>query len=567
MLWLDNLKTQAKVLLIVAGAFLGILLIFGLALSSLNDELLSGRKIKVQQLGEAAFSIVARYEADARSGRLSEADAKQAAIADLKAIRYGNNDYFWINDMTPVMVMHPIKPELEGKPLEGMKDPRGNFLFLDMLDIVKKRGGDFYFYYWPKPGFTDPVRKISYVKGFAPWGWVIGTGIYLDDVDATFREKALMFGTLVVVITLLVAGLSLVVARRLTRPLHQLTDDMARLAQGDLTISVIETERRDEVGEMSRALLVFHESETRRRELEAAQHREQELKNRRQAATEQLTRDFNQTVAGVLDSVSRSAHELRDVAQAMTGIAQDTSMQSTAVSAAAEQADANVQTVAAAAEELAATEAEISRQMSLSSEVVLQAAADVERINHIVSGLADATQHIGTVVDLIKSVASQTNLLALNATIEAARAGEAGKGFAVVANEVKNLANQTAKATDEIGAQISAVRVATTDAVAAIGGIGQTIDRINESSSAVAAAVEQQSAATREIARNVFEASQGTRDVTRGIVQVKDGATQTGTTATQVLSTADHLIKQSEELAKDVSDFLSAITNLKESTL
>ncbi len=191
--------------------------------------------------------------------------------------------------------------------------------------------------------------------------------------------------------------------------------------------------------------------------------------------------------------------------------------------------------------------------------MVLAAAADVARINQIVSGLADATQHIGAVVDLIKNVASQTNLLALNATIEAARAGEAGKGFAVVANEVKNLANQTAKATDEIGSQINAVRTATTDAIAAIGGIGQTIDRINESSSAVAAAVEQQSAATREIARNVFEASQGTRDVTRSIVQVKEGATKTGTTATQVLSTADHLIKQSEALANDVGDFLSAI--------
>jgi methyl-accepting chemotaxis protein len=558
-MWLDNLKVRAKILLIVAAAFLGTLLVFGLALASLNSELLSGRKVKVQQLTESAYTLIARYEAEARAGRLSEAEAKQAALADVRALRYGDNDYFWVNDMAAVMVMHPIKPDLDGKDLSTMKDAGGHPLFVEMVDVVKKSGADFYYYYWPKPGFQEPVRKISYIKGFAPWGWVIGTGIYLDDVEATFRLKALEFGAMVVVVTLLVAGLSLLIAGRLTKPLHLLAGNMGHLAHGDIDIEVTGAERRDEVGEMSRALLVFRDGEAKRRELEAEQRREQELKDSRQAAMERLTRDFNQGVQHVLAAVTQSAHELRDAAQAMTGIAHDTSSQSTIVAAAAEQAAANVQTVAAAAEELSAAEAEIARQVTRSSQVARTAAEDAERITGIVAGLANAAGHIGEVVNLINDIAAQTNLLALNATIEAARAGDAGKGFAVVANEVKHLANQTARATDEIAAQITAVQAATGEAVTAISGIGHTITEINETATAIASAVEEQTAATKEIARNVLEASRGTQDVTSSIIHVNEGAARTGATATQVLSTADHLIAQSEELAGEVADFLGAV--------
>ena len=559
MAWLDDLKVRTKILLIVCTAFIGMVMIFAMALNSLDNELLGGRKLKVQQLSETALSLVARYESEVRSGHMTEADAKQAALADLKAIRYGSNDYFWVNDMAAVMVMHPLKPELDGQGLSEMKTPNGARLFVDMIDIVKRSGGDFYLYYWPKPGMQEPVRKLSYVKGFQPWGWVIGTGIYIDDIDAAFRAKALALGFVVIVITVLAVGLSLAVAGRITRPLHGLSGKMGLLAKGDVSIIVDGGGRKDEVGDMSRALEVLRDGEAKRQEMEDAQRRDQAVKERRQQAMEALTRDFNQSVKDVLAAVAKSAHELRDAAQAMNGVAGDTSIQSTMVAAAAEQAAANVQTVAAATEEMSAAEAEIARQVTRSSVVARTAADDTQRITGIVSGLADATRQIGDVVGLINDIAAQTNLLALNATIEAARAGEAGKGFAVVANEVKQLANQTTKATENITAQISAVQNATLDAVNAISGIGHTIAEINETATAIASAVEQQTAATQEIARNVLEASHGTRDVTVSIVHVKEGAVRTGVTATQVLATADHLIEESEQLATEVADFLTAV--------
>jgi methyl-accepting chemotaxis protein len=558
-MWLDNQKLRNKIMLIVAAAFVGMALVCSVSLSNLNDELLEGRKVKVQHLTESAHAIVARYHAEAQAGRLSVEDAKQAAIADLKAIRYGSNDYFWINDMAPAMVMHPMKPELDGKPLADLKGPDGSRIFADMIAVVSKSGGGYYFYFWPKPGFDAPVRKISYVKGFAPWGWVVGTGIYLDDVDAAFRTKALQFAAITVVLTLVVIGISLLIARRVTEPLNGLAGAMKQLAAGDLDIPALALDRQDEVGAMSRALAVFRDAEAERRQLEAERRREQELKDRRQAAVETLTRDFNQGVKDVLGVVSASAQDLRTVAQEMSGVAEDTSSRSATVAAAAEQASANVQTVAAAAEQLAASESEISRQVGRSSQVAQEASAEAERITGIVGGLAEATRQIGDVVNLINDIASQTNLLALNATIEAARAGEAGKGFAVVANEVKNLANQTAKATDEITAQIAAVQGATDDAVRAISGIGRTIAEVNEAAAAIATAVEEQGAATREIARNVQEASQGTREVTTSIMHVSAGASQTGGKAAQVTATADQLINRAQELAGEVADFLDSL--------
>ncbi|MGB0684407.1 MAG: protoglobin domain-containing protein [Magnetovibrionaceae bacterium] len=269
--------------------------------------------------------------------------------------------------------------------------------------------------------------------------------------------------------------------------------------------------------------------------------------------------NFESTVKGLVEIVASAATELQSTAEGMEQNAGRTSEQATAVAAAAEEASTNVQTVAAAAEELTSSIQEISRQVAQSTEISGSAVDESRRTNEMVQGLAASSQKIGEVVSLINDIASQTNLLALNATIEAARAGEAGKGFAVVASEVKNLANQTARATDEIGTQINEIQSATKDAVNAIGSIGNTIGNISEASSAIAAAVEEQGAATQEIARNVEQASAGTTEVTTHITDVTSAASETGQAAGEVLSAAGELARQAEQLSMEVDNFLNKI--------
>ena len=373
--------------------------------------------------------------------------------------------------------------------------------------------------------------------------------------------RSLAFHSTLLGLTLLVgmAGF-FVVQRRVTKPIDTMTSAMRRLAEGDTSIIIPGTSRRDEIGAMAKAVEVFKASMGEAEELRLQQERTKATTDEERRVTLiGLADAFDQSVGGIVGMVASAAGQMRGAAQNMTGRVSDAGRLATAVSAAAAQANVNVQTVAAATEELSSSIDEISQQVSLSAGIAREAAAQAERTNHTVEGLSQAADKIGQVVSLIQQIAGQTNLLALNATIEAARAGEAGKGFAVVAQEVKQLATQTSKATEDIAAQIGTIQETTSQAVLAIQEIGGTIRRINEIAGGIAAAVEEQGAATREIAASVSDAAQGTSQVTSNIAGVTDASTEVGEAASQVLSSAGALSSEAERLRSEVDKFLATV--------
>jgi methyl-accepting chemotaxis protein len=350
-----------------------------------------------------------------------------------------------------------------------------------------------------------------------------------------------------------------IIGRGIALPIKQITAVMNTLASGDKSVGIPRVANRDEVAEMAKAVQVFKDNAIRADQLAAEQEKERQARNRRAAQIEALTKDFDASASQVLNAVASAATELQATASSMSATSEQTVQQATTVAAAAEQASSNVQTVASAADELAASISEIGRQVTQSNQVASNAADQSQRTDEMVQGLAHSAQRIGEVVKLINDIASQTNLLALNATIEAARAGEAGKGFAVVAGEVKHLASQTAKATDEIAQQVNAVQTATGETVQAIQSIGTTIAEINQISTAIASAVEEQGVATQEIARNVQEAAAGTQEVTHNIGGVNQAAENTGHAANDVLNAATELSRHSEVLKRAVQTFLDGV--------
>jgi methyl-accepting chemotaxis protein len=355
------------------------------------------------------------------------------------------------------------------------------------------------------------------------------------------------------------AALITMVRRRVCKPIVDLTATMSRLASGNTSDEITGVERSDEIGAMAAAVRVFKDNMIEAERLAAEKAAENDGKMRRAHVLDELTRAFEAKVTELVGGLSSASSIMEDTAQSMSSTATATNRQAAVVAAASEQTSGNVQTVASATEELTSSISEIGRQVAQSTEIAARAVENARRTGETARSLAEGAQKIGDVVTLIQSIAAQTNLLALNATIEAARAGDAGRGFAVVASEVKSLAGQTAKATTEISEQIASIQTASDQTVTAIQDVANVIAEIDQIGTAIAAAIEEQGSATKEISRSVSEAARGTQEVNSNITGVQKAADDTGSAAQQVLGAAEQLSSQSQELAGQVNRFLSEV--------
>jgi methyl-accepting chemotaxis protein len=420
----------------------------------------------------------------------------------------------------------------------------------------------------------DPASALIFIKG-AERNFVtikeLTEGLILASNELRDREIARadtalgaqksMLAGVVLAVALIGVLVSFFVGRDISRPVVAMCAAMRELAKGDFSVQLPGLDRRDEVWQMARAVEEFKLQAVAKAQREAAEREEKgrEIEQARKAELQNFADRFETAVGEIVDKVSSTSGSLESAANTMSKTAETTRELAGVVASASEEASANVQTVAASAEELASSVEEIGRQVQESSRIASEAVDQAARTDHRINELSQLANRVGDVVKFITAIADQTNLLALNATIEAARAGEAGRGFAVVAQEVKALATQTAKATEEISGQISGIQAATQDSVGAIKDIAKTIGRIAEIATAVAAAVEEQGAATQEIARNVQQAAQGTSQVVANIGDVNRGAGETGAASAQVLSSAQLLANESHRLKREMEGFLTSV--------
>lgn len=505
-MFFSRLTIRARLLVLVVAGGLGIAAILGASLMEERRQLLEDRETKTRHLVEAAYAAIQHYDALARSGALTEAQAKKDAADVLRSMRYDGNEYFWIHDLDYRVVMHPMKPALEGTIQADLKDPNGLPVYRRMNEVVKEHGEGFVSYFWPKPGSTQPVEKISFVKLYEPWGWVVGSGIYVDDLNAIFWRSAGRIGVVLLVVGLVVGGVIFGILRGISRPIDalrafgQTMRDIA--ADGDLSRR-IPVEGDDEIAGVMREFNSL---------MDRFQH---SLRSVRSALTQ----------------VTTASAQLLDTTTAIKESSSNQSDSAASTAATVEQFMQNIMMIAESTREAEAVLGDAGTLAHSGEQKIRAVTAGMENLARsvdesagIIQTLGNRSQEITGIVRVIKDIADQTNLLALNAAIEAARAGEQGRGFAVVADEVRKLAERSAGATTEISEVIGAIQGDTERAVQAMRAgsstaqegvaqvreaaesmvsIAESTRRILQLTSQVAAAIAEQNVAGREMAASV----------------------------------------------------------------
>jgi methyl-accepting chemotaxis protein len=556
---LNNLTITPKLGILVGVTLLGLCIAGVLAGYLMQREMLNARIDQVHAVVEVGRNVAIGLQKQVDAGQMT----KEQAIAEFgrraNSMTYDNGaGYLFGTNFDGITVLSPDPKQIGVNRMDVAVN--GRMISHELMDGVKAKGEVLLTYEYIKPGQEQPIRKIGYAAAIPGWNMYIGTGAYLDDLDAKLKPIAWLLALATLGIAAVAGGIAWIIGRSISRPLGLLGARMRALADGKLEGDIPGIERGDEVGAMAATVQIFKDNALRIRGLEQVEAQtQQRAAAERRESMESIASDFERSVNGIVRSVSTAAAGMQTTAQSMTATASDASARAATVGAASQSASNNVGTVAAAAEELSSSVAEISRQVTRSSEIASKAVGDAERTNATVGALSTGAEKIGEVVKLIHSIAAQTNLLALNATIEAARAGESGRGFAVVASEVKALANQTAKATEEISAQVAAMQASTSDAVQSIGGITETIAQMSEITVSISTAIEQQGDATREIARNIQSVAAGSSEISTHIGGVTTAAAATGAAATDVLSNARELDNQSGMLRSAVDEFMTKL--------
>jgi methyl-accepting chemotaxis protein len=522
-------------------------------------QLNEARLATLSAVAESARAVIAGYAAQAQAGRISTADAQREALTALRLMRYGADNYLWVQTQQAVMIMHPIKPELDGKDASGIADPNGVHVFQAAAEVTRAADHGTFGYLWPRPGASTPVPKLSYALAYRPWGWVIGTGVYIDDILA---QQWRLAEALAVMTLIMAIGVGLIIwwlGRSIAAPMRRLCLATDAISHGVLHEPITDAGRGDEFGQLAQALDVLRRGAIEREQLGEQTRIEQVAKDRRRAAIDTHTQEFGASFSAVMGRMALTADAVRRSAAQMSDAAEATRSQAERSSASARDATATLESVAVATEQMAASADEIGTRVSVVLSAAGAAVDAAGQSDRIMQDLLSAAAEIGEVLGLIGDIAAQTNLLALNATIEAARAGDAGKGFAVVASEVKGLANETRLATDQVGRRIAAVRRSTQEASAAIGSVGQAIGRVNAAAAEIADAITQQTGGTRAIAQSVTSVSETTAGTTQVIERLAGIAGDTRAGSLDVLNAADEVRTQTSALRGELDQFLTAI--------